>query len=91
VPDKENAKHFTGTKKCGGAKYHKGRQPDWCFAEPEPPEQGGEQLPFVICRLPLTIFFIFHSRKLLIELDKSLQMSYTFFCSFHNNCIVQEF
>ena len=25
VPDKENAKHFTGTKKCGGAKYRRGR------------------------------------------------------------------
>ena len=24
VPDKENAKHFTGTKKCGSAKHHKG-------------------------------------------------------------------
>jgi hypothetical protein len=47
VPDKENTKHFTGTKKCAGTKHHKGRQPDWCFVEAEPPEQGGEQLPFV--------------------------------------------
>jgi len=39
--------------KCGGAKHHKGRKPDWCFAEPEPPEQGGEQLPFVICSAPV--------------------------------------
>jgi len=23
-------------------------KPDWRFAEPEPPEQGGEQLPFVM-------------------------------------------
>jgi hypothetical protein len=29
---------FAGLAKCGGAKYHKGRKPDWCFAEPEPPE-----------------------------------------------------
>jgi len=28
----------------------KGEQPDWRFAEPEPPEKGGEQLPYVICR-----------------------------------------
>jgi len=26
------------------------RKPDWCFAETEPPEQGGEQLLFVKCR-----------------------------------------
>jgi len=26
----------------------KGLKPDWRFAEPEPPEQGGEQLPFVM-------------------------------------------
>jgi len=36
-----------GLAKCGGTKHHKGRKPDWCFVEPEPPEQGGEQLPFV--------------------------------------------
>jgi len=41
VCDKGNAKHFQHTKKCGGAKRHKGRKPDWCFAEPEPPT-GGE-------------------------------------------------
>jgi len=35
---------FMGAKKCGGAKPHKGRKPDCGFAEPEPPEQGGEQL-----------------------------------------------
>jgi hypothetical protein len=29
---------FAGLAKCGGAKNHKGRKPDWCFAEPEPPE-----------------------------------------------------
>jgi len=23
---------FSQTKKCGGAKHHKGRKPDWCFA-----------------------------------------------------------
>jgi hypothetical protein len=47
--------------KCGGAKHHKGRKPDWCFAEPEPPEQGGEQLPFVIrcaCRALFHILFL---------------------------------
>ena len=27
VPEKEKAKHFTGTKKCGGDKTHKGRSP----------------------------------------------------------------
>jgi len=35
-----------GLAKCGGAKPHKGRWPDWHFVEPEPPI-GGEQLPFV--------------------------------------------
>jgi hypothetical protein len=38
---------FAGLAKCGGAKSHKGACADWVFAEPEPPEQGGEQLPFV--------------------------------------------
>jgi len=33
-------------------------QPDWCFAEPEPPEQGGEQLPFVIRSTTRTLFTI---------------------------------
>jgi len=28
VPNKENAKRFTGTKKCGGAKYRRGRSPN---------------------------------------------------------------
>jgi hypothetical protein len=32
---------FTGTKKCAGAKHHKGACADWCFAEAEPPK-GGE-------------------------------------------------
>jgi hypothetical protein len=31
-PIRKNAKHFTGAKNCGGAKRHKGRKPDWCFA-----------------------------------------------------------
>ena len=26
---------FQQPQKCGGAKLHKGRQPDWCFAEPD--------------------------------------------------------
>jgi hypothetical protein len=43
---------FAGLQKCGGAKQHKGRSsakrtPGCCFAEPEPPEQGGERLLFV--------------------------------------------
>jgi len=28
---------FQQPQNCGGAKHHKGRKPDWCFAEPEPP------------------------------------------------------
>jgi len=39
------------TAKCGGAKYRRGRKPERCFAEPEPPEQGGEHIPFVMCWL----------------------------------------
>jgi len=35
-----------GLAKYGGARYRRGRKPEWCFVEPEPPEQGGEQLPF---------------------------------------------
>jgi len=27
---------FQQPQNCGGAKHHKGRKPDWCFAEPEP-------------------------------------------------------
>ncbi len=29
---------FQQPQNCGGAKHHKGRKPDWCFAEPEPPK-----------------------------------------------------
>jgi len=36
------------TAKCGGAKTHKGACADWGFAEPEPTEQGGEHIPFVM-------------------------------------------
>jgi len=38
-------------------------QPDWVFAEPEPPEQGDEQLPFVIRSTTRTLIFyiIFYS------------------------------
>jgi hypothetical protein len=47
--------------KCGGAKPHKGLKPDCGFAEPEPPEQGGEQLPFVMrSRGVLIIIHIFY-------------------------------
>jgi hypothetical protein len=49
LPDKENAQHFTGNKKCGGAKHHQGRKPDWCFVEPGAADQAAEQLPFVMC------------------------------------------
>jgi hypothetical protein len=28
---------FQQPQNCGGAKHHKGRKPDWCFVEPEPP------------------------------------------------------
>jgi len=47
VPDKENAKRFTGTKKCAGTKTHKGACADWVFVEAEPPERAAKQLPFV--------------------------------------------
>jgi len=36
------------TAKCGGAKPHKGACADWGFVEPEPPEKGGEHIPFVM-------------------------------------------
>jgi hypothetical protein len=41
LPDKKNAQHFTGNKKCAGAKYRRGRKPERCFAEAEPPLVGG--------------------------------------------------
>jgi hypothetical protein len=47
VPDKENTKYFTGAKKCGVEKSHKGVYADWDFSEPKMPEQGILQLPFV--------------------------------------------
>jgi len=28
---------FQQPQNCGGTKHHKGRKPDWCFVEPEPP------------------------------------------------------
>jgi hypothetical protein len=37
LSDKENAQHFTGNKKCGGAKLHKGRSPTGVLQNPEPP------------------------------------------------------
>jgi len=37
-----------GLAKCGGAKIPQRAQPERFFAEPEPPDQGGEQLPFVM-------------------------------------------
>jgi len=46
------------TAKCGGAKYRRGRKPERCFAEPEPPEQGGEHIPFVMCRYLLSYIFV---------------------------------
>jgi hypothetical protein len=39
-------------------KSHKGVYADWDFSYPEPPEQGGEQLPFVKCSGGLNIFFL---------------------------------
>jgi hypothetical protein len=39
---------FAGLQKCGGAKLHIGACADWGFAESEPPEQGGEHIPFVM-------------------------------------------
>jgi len=35
----------------------KWRKPDWVFAEPEVPDQGGEQLPFVMCRFYITLLY----------------------------------
>jgi len=54
VPDEENAQHFTGTKKCAGAKYHKGACADWCFAEAITAER-------LLCanRVLSAVFFVF--------------------------------
>jgi len=58
VPDKENAQHFTGTKKCAGTKIHKGACADWVFVEAEPPERAAEQLPFVKCSADFFIYLL---------------------------------
>ena len=39
---------FTGAKKCGGEKPHKGRKPDCGFLWPEPPK-GGEAYTDLLC------------------------------------------
>ena len=49
MPDKENAKRFTGTKKSAGTKTHKGACADWVFVEAEPPK-GGEAV--TVCYVP---------------------------------------
>jgi hypothetical protein len=43
LPDNENAQHFTGNKKCGGTKHHKGRSPTGVLWNPEPPEWAAER------------------------------------------------
>jgi len=53
---------FQQPQNCGVAKHHKGRKPDWCFAEPEPP-YGGEAHTGLLYAVPpyfiiLPIFFI---------------------------------
>jgi len=45
-----------GLAKCGGAKQPQRAKPERCFAEPEPPEQGGEQLPIVMRWLPVLYY-----------------------------------
>ena len=42
-PNRGFAKQRPGLQKCGGAKPCRGRKPEHGFAEPEPPEQGGER------------------------------------------------
>ncbi|WP_461247122.1 hypothetical protein [Treponema sp. R6D11] len=41
---------FQQPQNCGGAKRHKGRKPDWRFAEPEPPK-GGEAHTDLLCEV----------------------------------------
>jgi len=45
-----------GLAKCDGAKYRRERKPERWFAEPEPPKQGGEQLPLVMRWLPVLYY-----------------------------------
>jgi len=45
--------------KCGETKPCRGCKPEHGFVEPEPPEQGGEQLLFVIRRAYFNFIFSF--------------------------------
>jgi hypothetical protein len=47
---------FQQPQKCGGAKMHKGREPDCIFAEPEP-TKGGEAL--TVCYALVLHFIIY--------------------------------
>jgi hypothetical protein len=61
VPDKENTKYFTGTKKCGGEKTpQRANSPTGVFRSPKCPIKGILQLPFVKRRSNyLTLIFLF--------------------------------
>jgi hypothetical protein len=56
VPDKENAKHFTGTKKCGGRKLHKGQSPTVIFWNPSR-RTGG--VAVTVCYTMVASFYLF--------------------------------
>jgi len=53
VPDKENAERFTGTKKCGGAKTHKGRSPTGFLWNPSRQTGGGA---VTVCYVQFVLF-----------------------------------
>jgi hypothetical protein len=74
--------------KCGGTKPHKGRKPDCGFAEPEPPEQGGEQLPFVE-----TVGFIFSLQNTLRIWSKIAQKYsnlHDFYLFFYTGLLIRQ-
>jgi hypothetical protein len=54
VPDKENTKYFTGTKKCGVEKIPQRAQPDWDFSEPKMPDLG--HFAVTVCYMPFAFF-----------------------------------
>jgi len=50
---------FQQPQNCGEAKRHKGRKPDWRFAEPEPPI-GGEAHTDLLCEVALVYIFFYY-------------------------------
>jgi hypothetical protein len=82
---------FTGAKKCGVAKHHKGRKPDWCFAQPEPPDRAvSVYSPVMRCLgAHYTILFIFSNyyNPILFSINIFISLHFVFFYIFNESII----